>query len=122
MEPEFEKTVCIDQVTNWDALQKMLKERPAELKLVEEVVFAAGGVLMEVAGERSFTLPWRIDATKTTESIYSIELSGTLNVLHPRVLLDTENDYELPITVVLTDSEGRSAKLFVTPPFEPRPN
>jgi hypothetical protein len=39
---------------NWDVVQRTLKERPAELKLIEEVVCAAGGMLMEVAEERSF--------------------------------------------------------------------
>jgi hypothetical protein len=116
VEPEFEKMVCIDQIMNWNVLQRLLKEQPAKVKLVEEIAFAAGGVLMEVAEKHSFRLPWRIDATKTTGSIFAIELSGTLQVRHPKVVIDAEENYALPLTVVLTDSEGRIAKLLVMPP------
>jgi len=98
------------------ALQKLLKDRPDKFNLVEEIVFAAGGKLMEVAEECSFTLPWRIDATKTTdEPIYSLELTGTLALIHPRVLLDVERHFELPLSVILTDSKGRKARLNVKP-------
>jgi len=69
--PEFEDSVCVDRLLNWEYLQKLLRDRPDKFNLVEEVVFAAGGKLMEVAEERSFKLPWRMEATKTTdEPIY----------------------------------------------------
>jgi hypothetical protein len=113
---EFEESVCVDKIVNWTRLQKALSHHPSKLNLVEEIVFAAGGKLMELAEERLFSLPWRIDATKTAdEPIYSLELTGTRELLHPRVLLDLERHSELPLTVVLTDSKGRKAKLNVNP-------
>jgi hypothetical protein len=115
MAPEFDREVCVNQIVNWDGLQRMLKQQP-KLNLVEEIAFAAGGMLMEVAEERSFSLPWRIDAIKTTDKpIYSLELTGTLALLHPEVLLDVEGHFTLPVTIVLTDSEGRNAKITVKP-------
>jgi len=114
--PEFEDSVCVDRLLNWEYLQKLLRDRPDKFNLVEEVVFAAGGKLMEVAEERSFKLPWRMEATKTTdEPIYSLELTGSLAQLRPCVLLEVERHFTLPLSVILTDSEGRKARLNVKP-------
>src|SRR5713101_5907796 len=100
----------------------MLNDQHSRLNPVQEIVYAAGGRLMEIAWERSFTPPWRIDACKTTdEPIYSLELVGTSDELRSRVLFDGEKHLEFPLTVMLRDKDGRTARLTVKPPSESRP-
>jgi len=112
----------VDQIVNWDVLQTMLNDQHSRLNPVQEIVYAAGGRLMEIAWERSFTPPWRIDACKTTdEPIYSLELVGTSDELRSRVLFDGEKHLEFPLTVMLRDKDGRTARLTVKPPSESRP-
>ena len=117
MPDEFEDAVRVDQLLNLDVLQAMITDQPGKLNPVEEVALAAGGRLMDIAWERSFTTPWRIDACKVAdEPVYSLELvEDEEGALTPQVLLNAEKLLELPLVVILRDKDGRTARLTVEP-------